>query len=253
MGLVLLVTSGYSQNLQDGLAIAKKADEADLGFESSKVQLEMVLRNKQGQESTRMMETSTLEMVMDGDKSLIVFNSPRDVKGTATLTYTHKDGPDDQWLYLPAIKRVKRISSDNKSGPFMGSEFAYEDLSSQEVEKYSYKFLRNEQFLGFNCAVVEQDPKDPKSGYTRRLVWYNLDKDFRLEKTEFYDRKNALLKTLTYTNYKQYLEKHWRAGQFLMVNHLTGKQTTLTFKNYTFKTGLSEADFSQNSLRRAGS
>ena len=135
----------------------------------------------------------------------------------------------------------------------MGSEFAYEDLPSQEVEKYSYKFLRNEQFLGFNCAVVEQDPTDPKSGYTRRLVWYNLDKDFRLEKIEFNDPLNALLKTLTYTNYKQYLEKHWRAGQFLMVNHLTGKQTTLTFKNYTFKTGLSEADFSQNSLRRAGS
>lgn len=252
MGLMLHITSGYSQDLQDGLTIAKEADKADLGFESSKVKLEMVLRNKQGQESTRMMETSTLEMVEDGDKSLIVFSSPRDVKGTSTLTYTHKEGPDDQWLYLPAVKRVKRISSDNKSGPFMGSEFAYEDLSSQEVEKYTYKFLRNEQFLGFKCAVVEQDPKDPKSGYTRRLVWYNLEKNYRLEKIEFYDRKNSLLKTLTYTDYRQYLDKYWRAGQFFMDNHQTGKQTTLTFKDYSFKTGLSDADFSQNSLRRAG-
>jgi len=118
MGLALQVTSSYSQDLQDGLTIAKQADKADLGFESSQVKMEMVLRNKQGQESIRLMETRTLELIEDGDKSLILFNSPRDVKGTATLTYTHKDGPDDQWLFLPAVKRVKRISSDNKSGPF---------------------------------------------------------------------------------------------------------------------------------------
>ena len=134
----------------------------------------------------------------------------------------------------------------------MGSEFAYEDLSSQEVEKYDYKFIKNETLNGFQSAVVEQDPKDPKSGYARRLVWYNLDQGFRLEKIEFFDRKNALLKTLTYEKYQQYLGKHWRAGEFLMVNHQTGKKTTLLFDDYTFKTGLTDADFSQNSLRRAG-
>jgi hypothetical protein len=64
------------------------------------------------------------------------------------MTFTHKIGPDDQWLYLPAIKRVKRISSNNKSGPFMGSELAFEDLSSQEVEKYTYKFIKKENLNG---------------------------------------------------------------------------------------------------------
>ncbi len=249
----LLSTPLLAQNDAKGLEIARKADLADQGFESSEVNLKMILRNKHGQESTRLLENRTLELTADGDKSLIVFNSPRDVKGTSTLTFTHKDGPDDQWLFLPAVNRVKRISSDNKSGPFMGSEFAYEDLSSQEVEKYTYQFVKNETLDGANCAVVAQDPVDPKSGYTKRLVWYNLDKNFRLEKIEFYDRKDALLKTLTYEDYKLYLNKHWRAGKFLMVNHQTSKQTTLLFEDYSFKTGLSDVDFSQNSLRRAGS
>ena len=234
-----------------GLDVAKKAELADQGFESTSVNLKMILRNKNGQVSERLMSNRTLELTEDGDKSLIVFNSPRDVKGTATLTYTHRVGADDQWLYLPAIARVKRISSDNKSGPFMGSEFAYEDLSSQEVEKYTYNYLNEEQINGFSADVVERDLLDEKSGYTRQVVWYNKEKGYRLEKIEFYDRKNALLKTLTYHDYKQYAGKHWRAGKMLMVNHQTGKETELLFENYAFKTGLKESDFTQNSLKRA--
>jgi len=144
-GLVAVSALAQSTPDQKGLEIAKKADLADRGFENTEVKLRMVLRNRQGQESERFMENKTLELTEDGDKSLIIFNSPKDVEGTATLTFTHKAGPDDQWLYLPAVKRVKRISSDNKSGPFMGSEFAYEDLSSDEVEKYSYKFFGFQQ------------------------------------------------------------------------------------------------------------
>lgn len=237
---------------QKGLEIAKAADKADQGFESSSVNLTMILRNKHGQESKRLLFNRTLELQTDGDKSLIVFNSPRDVKGTATLTFTHKTSSDDQWLYLPAVKRVKRISSDNKSGPFMGSEFAYEDLSSQEVEKYTYQFLREEKLNGSNTLVVERDPVDPKSGYKRQIVWYNKDQGYRIEKSEFYDRKNALLKTLMYSNYQQYLGKHWRAGEMHMVNHQSNKETKLIFENYQFKIGLTDNDFSQNSLKRVG-
>jgi len=251
--LMVLQAPLMAQNDAKGLDIARQADLADQGFESSQVNLKMILRNKHGQESTRLLETRTLELTEDGDKSLIIFNSPRDVKGTSTLTFTHKQGSDDQWLFLPAVNRVKRISSDNKSGPFMGSEFAYEDLSSQEVEKYTYEFVKNETLNGDKVAVVAQDPVDPKSGYTKRLVWYNLDKNYRLEKIEFYDRKDALLKTLTYEDYKLYLNKHWRASKFHMVNHQTSKQTTLRFEDYSFKTGLADSDFTQNSLRRAGS
>ncbi|MEO9967098.1 MAG: outer membrane lipoprotein-sorting protein [Reichenbachiella sp.] len=250
--VLLSTTSLFAQSPEEkGLKIAQEAAKYDEGFESSEVKLTMTLTNKHGQESTRYLETKTLELIEDGDQSLIVFNSPNDVKGTATLTYTHKEGSDDQWLYLPAIKRVKRISSDNKSGPFMGSEFAYEDLSSQEVEKYTYKYIKDDQVNGEDAYVVERDPVDPKSGYTRQLIWYNKA-NYRLEKAEFYDRKNVLLKTLTYLNYREYLGKHWRAGEFLMVNHQTGKKTSLKFENYQFKIGLTASNFSQNSLIRAG-
>ncbi|WP_298896907.1 outer membrane lipoprotein-sorting protein [uncultured Psychroserpens sp.] len=233
---------------QRGLDIAKAAEKADLGFNSSSVQLKMTLKNKNGQTSERSLTTRTLELTEDGDKSLIVFNSPKDVKGTSTLTFTHKVGSDDQWLYLPSIKRVKRISSNNKSGPFVGSEFAYEDLSSQEVEKYSYKFLEEKNGL----LIVEQDPVDPKSGYTRRLVSYNKNKGYRIEKVEFYDRKNALLKTLTYSDYKLYKNKFWRASVFNMVNHQSNKETRLEFKDYNFDVNLTDDDFSQVALKRAG-
>ncbi|WP_298903767.1 outer membrane lipoprotein-sorting protein [uncultured Psychroserpens sp.] len=233
---------------QRGLEIAKAAEKADLGFNSSSVELKMTLKNKNGQTSERSLTTKTLELTEDGDKSLIVFNSPKDVKGTATLTFTHKIGSDDQWLYLPSIKRVKRISSNNKSGPFVGSEFAYEDLSSQEVEKYAYKFLEEKNGL----LIVEQDPVDPKSGYTRRLVSYNKDKGYRIEKVEFYDRKNALLKTLTYSDYKLYKNKFWRAGVFNMINHQSNKETRLEFKDYNFDINLTSDDFSQVALKRAG-
>lgn len=231
-----------------GLEIAKAAEQADLGFKSSTVNLKMTLKNKNGQISERSLTTKTLELTEDGDKSLIVFNSPKDVKGTSTLTFTHKIGSDDQWLFLPSIKRVKRISSNNKSGPFVGSEFAYEDLSSQEVEKYTYKFIEEKGSL----LVVEQDPVDPKSGYTRRIVTYNKDKGYRIEKAEFYDRKNALLKTLTYSNYKLYKNKFWRAGVMLMVNHQSNKETRLDFTEYNFNVNLTDEDFTQVALQRIG-
>lgn len=248
---LLIAGSLYAQSPEaKGLEIAKAADAYDVGFGSSQTKLTMILTNKQGQESTRYMSNQTLELTEDGDKSLIVFDSPRDVKGTATLTFTHKEGSDDQWLYLPALKRVKRISSDNKSGPFMGSEFAYEDLSSQEVEKYSYKFLKEENINGVDTYVIERDPVDPKSGYTRQVVWYNKG-NYRLEKMDFYDRKNALLKTLTYAGYLVHKDKHWRAGEMNMTNHQTGKKTKLLFEDYVFDLGFTENDFSQNSLRRA--
>ena len=130
---------------QKGLSIAQEADRRDSGFGSYTNDVKMILRNKQGQESVREIRSKTLEVEGDGDKSLVIFDKPRDVAGTALLSFTHKEGPDDQWLYLPALKRVKRISSSNKSGPFMGSEFAYEDLGSQEVDKYTYKWLRDEE------------------------------------------------------------------------------------------------------------
>jgi len=166
------------------------------------------------------------------------------------LSYTHSLEPDDQWLYLPALKRVKRISSANKSGPFVGSEFAYEDLSSQEVDKYTYKWLRDEKLDDSQNFVIERYPAYEESGYTRQIVW--MDKEiYQPNKIEYYDRKDALLKTLTINNYEQYLGEYWRPHTMLMVNHQTGKETELIWKNYRFDSGLDDRDFDLNTLKRS--
>ncbi len=235
---------------EKGLEIAKEMNRRDDGFGDFTATLEMTLKNKQGEESVRVVRNRTLEVPEDGDKSLIIFENPKVVKGTAFLSFTHKVENDDQWLFLPALKRVKRISSSNKSGSFMGSEFAYEDITSQEVEKYSYRWLRDEDYEGKPAYVVELDPVDPKSGYTRQLVWYD-QKEYIPLKVDYYDRKNDLLKTLRYEGYRQYAEKHWRADRMTMINHQTGKETLLNWKEYRFKTGLSDSDFNKNSLKRA--
>jgi hypothetical protein len=235
---------------EKGLRIAVESDKRDIGFGDLVVDMEMVLTNRHGESSTRKMKSRTLEGVGDGDKTLITFDEPRDVKGTAFLSYTHKVGADDQWLYLPALKRVKRIASNNKSGPFVGSEFAYEDLNSQEVEKYTYKYIGDAELDGMKCFTIERYPVDPKSGYTRQVGW--VDKEhYRVIKIDFYDRKASLLKTLTFSGYQQYLGKYWRPDSMNMDNHQTGKKTELLWKDYKFGNEYTERDFDQRSLMKA--
>jgi len=236
---------------EKGLSIVKESDKRDEGFRDFTAEAVMTLKNKHGEESIRKMRIKTLEVKDDGDKSLTIFDTPRDVKGTALLNYSHKKGDDDQWLYLPALKRVKRISSRNKSGSFMGSEFSYEDISGQEVEKYTYKWLRDEAYQGQDCYVFERYPIDKKnSGYSRQVVWMDK-KEYREWKIEFYDRKKSLLKILTVKGYKKYLKKYWRANEMNMVNLQNHKSTKLLWSNYRFRTGLKAKDFNLNSLKRA--
>ena len=132
----------------------------------------------------------------------------------------------------------------------MGSEFAYEDLSSQEVEKYTYKYLRDEACGELQCFVIERIPVDRYSGYKRQLAWLD-QQQYRPQKIVFHDRKDAMLKTLVYSEYKQFLENYWRAHDMFMENHQTGKSTRLIWDNYRFQTGLTERDFDRNSLKRA--
>ena len=191
IAVVLLPSSSYAQSAEErGLEIALAAKAFDKGFTDFTANMIMTLKNKSGKTSKRNIRIKTLEVETDGDKSLSIFDEPADVKGTAMLTFSHGLEPDDQWLYLPALKKVKRISSRNKSGPFMGSTFAFEDLGSQEVEKYSYKFLREEACGEWQCYVIERKPEYKHSGYTSQTAW--IDKEgYRLAKVDFYDRKKS--------------------------------------------------------------
>ena len=236
---------------EKGRWIAEQTDRRDLGWGDSEVHLTMTLRNREGQSSVRKLSLASLEVAdpMLGDRSLTLFSEPRDIDGTAFLSHTRILEPDDQWLYLPALKRVKRISSQNKSGPFVGSEFSYEDLVSQEVERYAYRYLRDEPCGDRACYVTERIPVYEHSGYTRQLVWVD-HADFQPRKIEFHDRKGDLLKTLELLEYRQYLGRYWRSHRLEMQNHQTGKSTTLTFSDYRFGLGLGEGDFEKGRLER---
>jgi hypothetical protein len=235
---------------EKGLQIMQEVDHRDTGFGDSRADVKMILKSRGGEETLRLLRMDTLEVADDGNKGLSIFDSPRDVKGTAFLSFTHALKPDEQWLYLPALKRVKRISSSNKSGPFVGSEFAFEDLTSFEVPKYKYKYLRDEKLDDKDCFVIELYPQYEESGYTRQIFWVDKERYIPL-KVEYYDRKDALLKTLEFKSYRQYLDQYWRADEMLMTNHQTGKSTVLLSENFKFRTGLTDRDFDQNTLQRA--
>ena len=252
-GLVIAASPVEAQTPeQKGRAVAEEADRQDFGWHDNASIMRMVLRNRSGQESVRELRRRVLESTEKerGDKSIIIFESPRDIQGTALLSHTRILEPDDQWLYLPALKRVKRISSGNKSGPFVGSEFAYEDLVSQEVDKYEYRWLRDERCGDLECAVVERYPRYENSGYTRQIVWWDKE-EYRVQKIEYYDRKDTLLKTLTYHDYQEYNGEYWRPDRMAMVNHQNGKSTDLVFEEWTFGAGVSDNEFTASRLRRA--
>ncbi len=252
MGPALVLTQSPEER---GLAVAREADARANGWGDSTAEIEMTLVAKGGDETVRRLHASALEVPGDGDKSLVVFDTPGDIRGTAVLTHAHPTRADDQWLYLPALKRVKRIAAANQSSPFMGSEFSYEDFVSEELAKYTYKWIRDESCptpdrAGLDCFVIERYPTAETSGYRRQVVWLDRQ-EYRPWKIEYYDRRASLLKTLTYAHYEQHLGRYWRAHDLLMVNHQTGRQTRLVWRALRFRTGLGEADFTTEGLRRA--
>lgn len=230
-----------------GLRIAVDAEKANDGFKSESSSMEMTLINAQGDKTVRKMQSTAMEKAGDGDRSIITFEWPADVKGTRMLTWSHKNKNDDQWLYLPSLNRVKRISSRNKSGSFMGSEFAYEDLGSQEVEKYKdYLYLGDDTFAGRSCWKVQRTPTDRKSGYSKQIVWMDPQYQQAL-KTEYYDRRGELLKTMVLSDYQQF-GRYWRAGRIDVENHQTSKRSELVWRQRTLGVEVDESTFESESL-----
>ena len=236
---------------QAGRDIAVEADRRARGYHDFTARLTMVLRNRDGKEKTREMRVMGLETA-DGDRTLVVFDLPRDLQGTALLTVSRVGESDDQWLYLPALKRVKRIASNNQSGSFMGSEFSYEDIGSQELEKFKYRYLGEELVDGQESFVVERVPLDSRSGYSRQVVWLDK-KEYRVRRIDYYDRGTERLKTLMMKGYGLHADKYWRPSEMVMTNHRTGKATTLRWSQYEFGAGLEEQDFTRTSLERVRS
>ncbi len=250
--LLLQLNFLYAQaesHSEKGYKIAARSDRSDRGFSDSEVEMTMILRNSAGKQASRTLQFKTLEIPDEsvGDKGLILFRTPKDIEGTALLSHAKILESDDQWLYLPALKRVKRISSRNKSGPFVGSEFAFEDFTASELNKFSYKYLREENCGKLICDVIERTPLYDNSGYKKQISWVD-NSIYQLRKIEFYDRKGSLLKELILDDYRVYDQKYWRPHKLKMNNIQTKKSSDLIYDEYKFNLGLTESDFVKGRL-----
>jgi len=232
--------------------IATKVKKSSDGYESSKSVMEMVLIDQAKNKSKRVMHSISLEDKkndgINGDKSLMEFKTPLDVKGTKFLTHEKIEKNNNQWLYLPALKRIKRITSKNKSGSFMGSEFSYEDISSREPSKYTYATeLLEEKINDKDVYKYERYPKDKNSGYLKQVVYVDKNR-FVVLKIEFFDKKKELLKTATYSGYKK-IKNTYRVTKMLMTNHQNYKATTLEYIEDNIHLNLDEKLFSKRYLK----
>jgi len=250
---VALIATPAMASAEKGLEIATEQSNRDNGWGDFTVVGKMVLKNKAGKESVREFKSMTLEETDPsvGDKSVIVFTKPRDVRGTALLTHSNiEPNDDDQWLFLPALKRVKRISSSNRTGKFVSSEFSYEDLGAEEINDNSYNWVEDMPCPGdgsLTCAKIEIMPKNKKSGYSKRIAFIDME-EYRTYQIEFYNRRGDLEKILTFSDYRLYMDKFWRAHQMDMNNEQTGKSTSLVWDSYEFNAGIDGKTFEPKSL-----
>ena len=255
--IMIFTSSIFAQtNEEKGLSIVEKSIDLDKGFIDVSSEGVMVLKDKSGNESVREFKNLTFEEPDDnlGNKGIIVFTTPRDIRGTALLTHDNiEPKDDDQWLYLPALKRTKRISSSNRTGKFVSSEFSYEDLTTDEPKDYFFVWMEDTSCptdVALTCHVIEAKPKNKKSGYSKRLVFID-NEHFRYQKISFFNRRGDLEKELSFLGYQQYLDKFWRADILDMVNVQTGKSTSLQWNNYQFQQGLQLSDFEPEKLKNA--
>lgn len=244
VALALLLSS--SALAESGLSIATESDRVNSGFGGERSKVEMVLINAQGDEVKRKIALASTEVEDDGDRSLLTFEWPADVKGTRLLTWSHPNDSDDQWLYLPAMRRVKRISSRSQSGAFMGSEFSFEDLGSQEPSKYTWTLDGEENLEGRAVWKLTRVPTSKRSGYSKQIVW--MDKAYRQPiRIDYYDRKKTLLKTMKASGFAQH-GKWWRPATLEMVNHQTHKKSILKWTQRTMGVEFDEEDFDRDAL-----
>ncbi|AYF43301.1 hypothetical protein BALOs_0286 [Halobacteriovorax sp. BALOs_7] len=232
---------------EKGLEIAKKMDAANKGYIGDTSTMELILVDTSGVEIVREMLGTSGEF--EGvDKSLMEFRKPLDVKGTKLLTWTWKssDKDDDQWLYLPSLRRVKKINSRSKGSSFMGSEFSFEDIGGQTIEKYNYKFLSEDK----NTWTLERKAKG-KSSYLR-VILHVSKKYLAPVKTEYYNKRNEHIKTSTMSEFKSYTvgkRKMWRANQIDMVNLNNKKKSIFKWKNRVIGKKVNENDLTKRKLK----
>ncbi|MBT5424773.1 MAG: outer membrane lipoprotein-sorting protein [Bacteroidetes bacterium] len=210
--------------------------------------LAMTLENKSGDQRVRKIKQFTKDLG-DVEKRIMFFVSPADVKNTSFMSWSYdSDKSDDQWIYLPALKKTKRISSDSKSDYFMGSDFTYDDLGDRKLEDDTHKLLREETLDGKDCYVVESVSKDEDYMYSKIQVWVDKSNFIGIKK-EFYDEDEDLLKILSIKDIKQ-ASGVWIITNSEMKNVQKNHKTTISLNNVQINSGISAAKFSERMMMR---
>ena len=194
MGALVLCLLAGPGHAMDGKTLAEKVLNRDDGKDSYAM-VRMLLVDKRGNKRLRKLISATKDFG-DVSKSFMRFTEPASIEGTAFLIWENEDRDDDQFLYLPALRRVRRIVSNQKDSRFVNTDYTYEDMQTRKVEKDSHKILRSETVQGYDCWILESTPKDPGSSqYGKWVSWVSKDL-FLPVKTEYYDQRGRLEKIL---------------------------------------------------------
>ncbi len=212
----------------------------------------MTLINRRGKKRVREIRNWGKKIDERNDKRFSRFISPSDVKGTSVLTIEHTDADDDQWLYLPALRKVRRISSSDKTDHFMGSDFTFEDIQSEDLEHFEYRLLGTETVDGEDCYVVEAIPVTEKklkeTGYDKRQLWVRKD-NFVTVQTKFWNRKGEYFKILKAYDLEQLAQGIWRPKRVEVEDFKAKHKTILEFSERVINAGLSDDVFTKRNLK----
>ena len=244
----IILVAGFSANAQlTGTQIIEKAYNRAAGDDQTSM-LTMTLTNKQGKQRIRKIMQYSKDLG-NIEKSIMFFQSPADVKNTSFMNWSYDaDKNDDQWIYLPAIKKTKRISSDSKSDYFMGSDFTYDDLGDRKLDADTHKLLREETVNGKECYVVESISKDEEYMYTKTITWINKSNFIGMKK-EFYDEDEDLLKILTIKKYEE-ISGFWVITNSEMKNVQKDHKTSIILSNVKVNTGVPASKFTERMMMR---
>jgi hypothetical protein len=249
--LLFTGTAGLSAQNSGGSAagyeIMKLADERYTG-DSAQYRLTMTLVSGRG--SPRVRDVMYyFKDYGDTEKVLMVFRSPRDVAGTAYLSFSYDDDRDDDIrLYLPAMRRVRRITGTGKNDDFMGTDFTYEDMGSRDLDKDDFTLLPDDTVDGEPCWVVEARPKDGRDPYGRRQIRVRKDSCF-ISAVDYYDRQDRLLKTLRVSGILQ-IDGIWTAEKMEMTNLQNRHSTVIEMSEMRFNVSLDDGLFDAANLER---
>lgn len=255
-GLLFLLLAGGPAWAQApaGLDIMKKQRDLQRAKDEEETQ-RMTLINKNGESKERKVVRLTITGREDLSKILIRFLAPRDVENSGLLTWEARDGNDDQWLYLPAAKKTKRIASSGKKNRFMGTDFAFEDLRPENLAVHTYNVVGAETVDGQDCFVVEALPANEKqaeeSGYSKRKLWIRKDIYYTV-KREYHDKKGQVEKVQADRNLINVKGSIWRANEIEMRDMQAGTRTVVAIEARAQEKGLKDSQFTEAALEKGG-